>query len=95
VHNLGRIQWDADGRGYEWADSFDISTRDIMKNNPAAIASVTQHEAFSLAVPTEEHFLPLAYIAGIAATTDASVSVFNDERTMGSLSMTSYLAQPA
>ena len=95
VHNLGRIQWGADGRGYEWADSFDINTRDVMKNNPAAIASVTQHEAFSLAVPTPDHFLPLAYIAGVATTTDAKVSVFNDERTMGSLSMTSFIAQPS
>lgn len=95
VHNLGRIQWGADGRGYEWADSFDINTRDIMKNNPAAISSVTQHEAFSLAVPTPDHYLPLVYIAGIAATTDAKVSVFNDERTMGSLSMTSFIAQPS
>ena len=95
VHNLGRIQWGADGRGYDWADSFDIATRDIMKNNPAAIASVTKHEAFSFAVPTADHFLPLAYIAGIAVTTDAKVSAFNDERTMGSLSMTSFVAQPA
>jgi 4,5-DOPA dioxygenase extradiol len=95
VHNLGRIQWGADGRGYEWADSFDTAVKNIMMNNPQAIATVNENEAFSLAVPTEEHFLPLAYIAGIAATTDASVSVFNDERTMGSLSMTSYIAQPA
>jgi 4,5-DOPA dioxygenase extradiol len=48
-----------------------------------------------MAVPTPDHFLPLAYIAGITAATDAKVSVFNDERTMGSLSMTSYIAQPA
>lgn len=95
VHNLGRIQWGAEGRGFDWADSFDIDTRNIMTTNPAALSTVTQHEAFSLAVPTPDHFLPLAYIAGIAATTDASVSVFNDERTMGSLSMTSYIAQPA
>lgn len=95
VHNLGRIQWGADGRGYDWADSFDIDTRDIMKTNPEMIATVTEHEVYSLAVPTPDHFLPLAYIAGIAATTDAKVSVFNDERTMGSLSMTSFVAQPA
>ena len=95
VHNLGRIQWGADGRGFDWADSFDIETRDIMMNNPATITSMTQHEAFTLAVPTPDHFLPLAYIAGIAEATDASVAVFNDERTMGSLSMTSFVARPA
>ena len=95
VHNLGRIQWGAEGRGYDWADTFDIETCEIMKKNPSAISSVTELEAFSLAVPTPDHFLPLAYIAGIAAATDASVTVFNDERTMGSLSMTSYIAQSA
>jgi 4,5-DOPA dioxygenase extradiol len=95
VHNLGRIQWGADGRGYEWADSFDTAVKSIMMNNPQAITTVNENKAFSLAVPTEEHFLPLAYIAGITTTTDASVSVFNDERTIGSLSMTSYIAQPA
>jgi 4,5-DOPA dioxygenase extradiol len=95
VHNLGRIQWGADGRGYDWADKFDNEIRNIMTTAPSTISSATQHEAFSMAVPTPDHFLPLAYIAGITAATDAKVSVFNDERTMGSLSMTSYIAQPA
>jgi 4,5-DOPA dioxygenase extradiol len=94
VHNLGRIQWGADGYGYDWADSFDSDARELMKNHPAELASLLAHEAYKQAVPTPEHFLPIAYIAGIAAQTNANVSVFNDERTMGSLSMTSYLAQP-
>lgn len=95
VHNLGRIQWGTEGRGYEWADNFDIAARDLMKSNPSGLTSLTQHDAYSLAVPTPDHFLPLAYIAGIASVTDAQVTVFNDERTMGSLSMTSFIAQPA
>lgn len=95
VHNLGRIQWGAEGRGFDWADNFDVEARELMKNQPSAISSLAQHEAYSLAVPTPDHFLPLAYIAGIAAETEAKVTVFNDERTMGSLSMTSYIAQPA
>lgn len=95
VHNLGRIQWGADGQGFDWADSFDVEVRETMRNRPSDIASLAKHEAFPLAVPTPDHFLPLAYIAGIAAETHAHVSVFNDERTMGSLSMTSYIAQPA
>ena len=95
VHNLGHIQWGAEGQGFDWADSFDAEARETMRNRPSDIASLAKHEAFPLAVPTLDHFLPLAYIAGIAATTHAHVSVFNDERTMGSLSMTSYIAQPA
>jgi 4,5-DOPA dioxygenase extradiol len=95
VHNLGRIQWDSEARGFDWADSFDYAAKNIMMNSPEAIATVNENEDFSLAVPTEEHFLPLAYIAGIASSTNATVTVFNDERTLGSLSMTSYIAQPA
>ena len=94
VHNLGRIQWGADGRGYEWADNFDAETRELMEHDPAALNSLTNNDAYALAVPTPDHFLPLAYVAGIAATTNAQVTTFNDERTMGSLSMTSYIAQP-
>jgi 4,5-DOPA dioxygenase extradiol len=94
VHNLGRIQWDSDGRGYDWADSFDTAVKNIMMNNPQEITTVSSDDAFALAVPTEEHFLPLVYIAGVAKATSAVLRVFNDERTLGSLSMTSYIAQP-
>lgn len=94
VHNLSRIQWGADGRGYDWADSFDIDARELIKKHPEELASLSTHDAYVQAVPTPEHFLPIAYIAGIAATTEATVTVFNDERTMGSLSMTSYVVQP-
>lgn len=95
VHNLSRIRWDADGSGYDWADSFDMDTRELLKKHPEELASLQAQKAYKHAVPSPEHFLPIAYIAGIAAATNASVSVFNDERTMGSLSMTSYIAQPA
>jgi 4,5-DOPA dioxygenase extradiol len=94
VHNLSRIQWDADGRGYDWADSFDLDARELMKKHPEKLASLQVLDAYVQAVPTPEHFLPLAYIAGIAAATEGTVTVFNDERTMGSLSMTSYVVQP-
>ena len=94
VHNLSRIQWDADGRGYDWADSFDIDARELIKNHPEKLASLQMHEQYEQAVPTPEHFLPIAYIAGIATATEATVTVFNDVRTMGSLSMTSYVVQP-
>jgi 4,5-DOPA dioxygenase extradiol len=94
VHNLGRIQWGLDGQGFDWADSFDAAARELMMNNPSEISSLRNHDSFQTAVPTPEHFLPLTYIAGIAAATDATMTVFNDERTMGSLSMTSYIAQP-
>lgn len=94
VHNLSRIHWGAAGHGYDWADCFDIDARELLTKHPEELASLQVHEAYKQAVPTPEHFLPIAYIAGIAAATEATVTVFNDERTMGSLSMTSYVVQP-
>ena len=43
-----------------------------------------------LAVPTPDHFLPLAYLAGLASVGAITPSTFAEGCTMGSLSMTSY-----
>ena len=61
-----------------------------MSNEPANLGDVRVSGDYNLAVPTPDHFLPLAYVAGLAAATDSSVSTFAQGCTMGSLSMTSY-----
>lgn len=43
-----------------------------------------------LAVPTQEHFLPLLVALGASDDTD-QIEVFNQSGELGSLSMTSYL----
>ena len=93
VHNLSRINWSAGDTGYDWADRFDEHVANLMDANPSSVLTSSQHSDWKLAVPTPEHFLPLAYIAGIAAERGESVSRFNYSRTMGSLSMTSYIAE--
>ena len=90
VHNLRAISWGANGRGFDWADRFDLLVRDIMLDRPAQLADSERSADYSMAVPTPDHFLPLAYIAGIAAETGRTVRTFNEGRTMGSLSMTGY-----
>ena len=45
--------------------------------------------AARLAVPTPDHFAPLLYVLGAAAPQD-QLTVLNDARVLGSLSMTSY-----
>ena len=57
------------------------------------VSSVTspRHPDHGLAVPTPEHFLPLAYIAGLCAAAGEASRPFAEGRTLGSLSMTSYL----
>ena len=90
VHNLRAVAWSAENQGYDWAFQFDGDARDIITSDPGRIGELSSHEAYELAVPTPDHFLPAVYFAGLAAATGGSVSVFNDACTMGSLSMTSY-----
>lgn len=95
VHNLSRIQWGAGNTGTDWANRFDTDVAEIMSSEPTQLAGITTHSDWALSAPTPEHFLPLAYIAGIASETRAEITRFNYSRTMGSLSMTSYVTRPA
>lgn len=90
VHNLRAIAWGAGDTGYDWAQSFERDATDIMRKGGKDFADLLGHESFHLASPTPDHFLPLAYIAGIAQTKNTAVSTFADGCTLGSLSMTSY-----
>lgn len=89
VHNLGVIDWHAGNKGYDWAERFDKDAMSLMLEDPSRIGSLTSHRDFAKAVPTPDHFLPLAYLAG-AASEGGTVDTFNEMRTMGSLSMTGY-----
>jgi 4,5-DOPA dioxygenase extradiol len=90
VHNLGRIDWGRPDVGTEWAHRFDDATREIMMSDPATLPTLSSHPDIAAAVPTPDHFLPLAYLAGIAAASGEPVRTIVDGYTYGSLSMTSY-----
>lgn len=91
VHNLSLVDWSAGDTGFSWADAFDEEARRIMNEDPDKIHALADHKDFHRAVPTPDHFLPLAYIAGVqAALEQPVVETFNDARTLGSLSMTGY-----
>jgi 4,5-DOPA dioxygenase extradiol len=90
VHNLGRIDWrDPDG-AFDWTRSFDDAVADLMTSNPGDLPRVTSHPDYALAVPTPDHFIPLLYVAGLAAAAGVGAHVLVDGYSMGSLSMTSY-----
>jgi len=91
VHNLRRVDWSYGDRGFDWADRFDARVREVMTTNPGALADVERHPDHALAVPTAEHFLPLAYVAGLCSAAGETAQPFAEGRTLGSLSMTSYL----
>lgn len=90
VHNLGRVDWSRPDAAFDWAQDFDDAAADIMVAHPADIVTLHSHPAFDLAVPTPDHFLPLLYLAGLAAAAGETAHVLVDGYAMGSLSMTSY-----
>jgi 4,5-DOPA dioxygenase extradiol len=90
VHNLRAIDWRQPDGAYDWARRFDDATRQLMAERPHDIASLANHRDYQMAVPTDEHFLPLLYLAGLASAAGKSAEVLVDGYAYGSLSMTAY-----
>jgi 4,5-DOPA dioxygenase extradiol len=91
VHNLRRIDWSQADGGFDWAQRFDDAAREIMRDAPGDVAKLREHPDFRAAVPTPDHFLPLAYLAGVAAAAGHGAEVLVDGYAYGSLSMTAYV----
>jgi len=64
VHNLGRIQWAADAKPYDWASRFNETVRAHLaaREHQALIDYASFGGDARLSVPTPEHYLPLLYI---------------------------------
>jgi 4,5-DOPA dioxygenase extradiol len=77
-------------KGYDWAQRFDEAARAVMQTAPAEVARLTEHRDYRLAVPTPDHFIPLLYLAGLAAAAGQGTEVLVDGFAMGSISMTAY-----
>ena len=90
VHNLGRIDWRRPDVGADWAHRFDEAARAVMTGDPGATPRLRDHRDYDAAVPTPDHFLPLLYVAGLAAAADRPADVLVDGYAYGSLSMTAY-----
>ena len=90
VHNLGRLDWNHPAAGFDWARRFDDAARGYMTGDPAGVLDLADHRDYASAVPTPDHFIPLLYIAGLAAAAGHPSSALIDGYSMGSLSMTSY-----
>jgi 4,5-DOPA dioxygenase extradiol len=92
VHNLRRVDGTRPETGFDWAQRFDEAVRESMLDSPGDVLTVTGHRDFDAAVPTPDHFIPLLYLAGIAAADGRGPEVLVDGYTYGSLSMTAYVA---
>lgn len=69
VHNLGRLDWrNIDGKTENWAQQFDHTVKQKLGNGD--FNALVQYKKLGaealLAVPTEDHYLPMIYTLGLA-----------------------------
>ena len=90
VHNLGLVDFALGETGRDWAHRFDEDALAAMTTDPASVLSLAHHRDYGAAVPTPDHFIPLLYVAGLAAAAGERAEMVVDGYLGGSLSMTSY-----
>lgn len=90
VHNLKRVQWKRPDLAFDWAERFDDAVVEQLVHEPSEILRLLNHSDYELAVPTPDHFIPLLYLAGLAAADGTTLDPLIRGYSMGSLSMTCY-----
>lgn len=90
VHNLRRIDFSAPDGAFDWAQRFDEDARALMTSDPSAVPGLSSHRDWSAAAPTPDHFLPLLYLAGLAAAAGRPAEVLVGGCAYRSVSMTAY-----
>lgn len=95
VHNLRRIDPRAGDDGFDWARRFDEEARAVMTGAPGEVLGLHSHRDYAAAVPTPDHFIPLLYVAGLAAAAGRPAQTLVEGYAYGSLSMTAYTLDAA
>ncbi|WP_281689586.1 4,5-DOPA dioxygenase extradiol [Pseudonocardia thermophila] len=90
VHNLAGIDPNLPDDGFDWARRFDDAARELVLGDPGRLPALAESPDWAAAVPTDDHFLPLAYLAGLGAAAGGGTDVLVDGYQYGSLSMTAY-----
>ena len=88
VHNLGAMTWQ--DQAYDWAIEFDEYIKNLLETgqHQGIIEYRQAGRSAQLAVPTNEHYLPLLYILA-GQEEDDNLTFFADRVTFGSISMRS------
>jgi 4,5-DOPA dioxygenase extradiol len=90
VHNLSTVDWEKED-GFSWAQEFQKKVNTLVQRKEyAALIDYRKIKNNQLAFQTNEHYAPLLYILG-ALDNEDQAEIFNDQETLGSISMTSYL----
>jgi len=90
VHNLQRIQRNKPDTALDWAERFDDAVARQLADDPQHIVRMADHPDYGAAVPTPDHFIPLLYLAGMAAASGERPAALIRGYVMGSLSMSCY-----
>ncbi len=90
VHNLGLVQWNRPDAASDWSERFDDAAAEQLAEAPDDVLRLVEHPDFAAAVPTPDHFIPLLYLAGMAAADGVPLSALVRGYAMGSISMTCY-----
>jgi 4,5-DOPA dioxygenase extradiol len=92
VHNLARLNMQ--GKTPEWAIAFDEYVKKaLVSGNQAALLDIAlAGDSAKLSVPTDEHYLPLLYVAAVKYADDG-MQFLTESFDLGSLSMRSVLYQ--
>ncbi len=94
VHNLKLINWQNPEGKYDWAEEINSKFKtNILSNDFTKLINYNDlgSEA-KLAIPTTDHYIPMLYILGLRNKRD-EIKFFNDKTVLGSISMTSFIAQ--
>ena len=74
VHNLQTLKWREANLAYDWAERFDDAVFEQLMHDPADILRMTEHADYAKAVPTPDHFIPLLYVASLAAADNTKLA---------------------
>lgn len=87
VHNLQAVLWR--DSAHQWAVAFAERIRQLIANRDhRALIGYRELRDAALAIPTDEHFLPLLYLLGLQGD-DEAATFLTDKTTLGAISMLS------
>lgn len=92
VHNLRLVNWQKPEGAYDWAQEFDTKVKDLLlKKDYKELANYRSWGKFAeLAVPTNDHYLPMMYALGLARPKE-EVKFLYEGFEMGSISQRCFL----